>query len=196
MHFDLLLSDSASQICCCVRDIIKEYAAARSTKLSFPGLRQQITDFAQANRHWEWTVFPLIWDMGSPRATNFSLLANKNAAADVPKIYQPGQAIMMMANLMRRSKSVPFDLLLSYSAAFIPNLLLHRRKNEPRCALLASWSLASFSESLPQKENHGCPSVRPFVVESLLCCGRRRKALHRKTCFFANGFQSCDRKPR
>ena len=74
-----------------------------------------------------------------------------------------------MANLMRRSKSVPFDPLLLYSAAFIPNLLLHRRKNEPRCALLASWSLASFSESLPQKENHGCP----FVVESLLCCGRR-----------------------
>ena len=76
MHFDLLLSDSASQICCCVRDIIKEYAAARSTKLSFPGLRQQITDFAQANRH---------------RATNFNLLADKNPAADVPKIYQAKQ---------------------------------------------------------------------------------------------------------
>ena len=91
MHFDLLLSDFASQICCCVRDIIKEYAAARSTKLSFSGLRQQITDFAQANRHWEWTMFPNIWDMVRHGLQNCNLLANKNAAAEVLMIDQAKQ---------------------------------------------------------------------------------------------------------
>ena len=110
---------------------------------------------------------------------------------------------MMMANLMRRSKSVPFDLLLSYSAAFIPNLLLHRRKNEPRRALLALWSLASFSESLPQKENHGCPSVRPSV-RSLLnrCCvaageGRRFIEKHASSpTVFKVAIVSRDRPPQ
>ena len=75
MHFDLLLSDSASQICCCVRDIIKAYAAARSTKLSFPGLLPT-ADYGFCSGEQDLGMDSVSYHMGhgSPRATNIGNL--------------------------------------------------------------------------------------------------------------------------